>query len=203
MSRLRQGDKCEITFNFIRSGLTVSGRQGKLLGAIGEFLLPEEAERLERRREEGVYPQVSRVFTDSMPDSRQTASLIYPRLPAIVEPELDPFDYGESTGRRYQDVAGERRFQQSDGSEFPVSDAEETYIFQARTGKAFRDMLAEIGATRITEVAVIAHRENILAILRRYVVPRAFYLNPALEYGGGISLIYDMEQEAARIVNFF
>ena len=99
-----------ITITLIRSGATQTGLQDRFLGLVDEPLSDQGRDSLIRQAANGMYPDAELVFTSGRSRSLATAHIIYPRTPAIVLRELEPYDYGAFAGKSYRELEEDEAF---------------------------------------------------------------------------------------------
>ncbi len=182
-----------ITVALIRSGVTEAGLQDRFLGVIDEPLSSRGETTLIWRASNGIYPGAELVFTSGRSRSLATAQIIYPRIPAIVLRELEPYDYGEFAGRNYRELEEDLEFRRwiANRCPAPAPHGEEPHAFAARCAVAFRQIIREAEGKGLQNVAVITHLSVIQSILRRYHMPRPLYRDWQVGFGGGFITHFD------------
>jgi len=182
-----------ITIILIRSGATEAGLQDKYLGVLDQPLSDEGQASLTRRVANHIYPEAELVFTSSRLRSLATAQIIYPRIPAIVLRELEPYDYGRFSGKSYRELEADEEFQQwiTNPILAPPLDGEHPHAFGARCGAAIRQIVNEMECKGLQKVAIVTHLSVIRAILRRYHMPRPLYWDWQVDFGGGLITEFD------------
>lgn len=189
----------------IRSGVTEAGLQDRFLGSIDEPLARDGEMSLTWRAAGGVYPGAELVFASGLSRSLATAQIVYPRIPAIVLRELEPFDYGEFGGRTFRDLEGDGRFAKwlEGKRSLPCPGGEDPNVFVARCNEAFRRILRETEQKGLSSAAVVTHLSVIKSILRRYHLPRPVYRDWQADFGGGFSTHYDTDTGSLTISEKF
>lgn len=193
----------ELKILLIRSG-SCSGEEA-LLSAPDKPLSPEGREEILRKAEAGGYPPVQLVYASALARARETANIIYPRIPAIVDPNLGAFNFGVFTGKSFEEVKEDQAFQAWASAEnlLPPPGGEDPYLFAARCGAAFRGIAEEMRENSVSAAALVTHKSVIGAILQRYLVPRFPYEDWSTENGGGNALRYDTATLTASILQRF
>lgn len=193
-----------LEISLIRNGVTESGEMGRFTGLRDEPLSEGGVGAIKRRRENNIYPKVSRVYTGPLRRCLETTSLIY-GFPALVMEGLSAFDYGELTGKPYAEMVGDEQFEQWAGSEWlrPMANGTAPYVSRTKNLRNFRDIVEEMETYRITTAAVIAHRIGILLILNKYAIPSVWYADRDIKYGGGCTVLYDTSLSALKVKNTF
>lgn len=196
----------KIIITFIRCGYTQSGAEKRFVGIVDEPLLPESRIELEQKRDSGLYPEVSRVYCSTQKRCIETSRIIYPETILITTPMLRAFNYGDYTGKTYEEILSDRRFAKASKQADPINypNGESVYEFYARTTAAFQTILAEIERSSDDgkHVAIVSHKETILPIIRRYSVPRWKYENYNLNFGCSITVEYDTSNGVGKVLAF-
>lgn len=187
----------------IRSGQTAGGKAGRLLGVLDEALSMEGKEHLEQYREEHVYPPVSLVYSGRGMRCRETALLLYPRIPVIVFSDLRPFDYGEFAGKTREELADEPVFEQWARAEGvpPCPGGDSAYAYNLHSEQVFRDIVRESCKKDLESVAVIADQTSIAAIMTRFCVPRTACCDWEVPWGRGFLLAYHWQPLTVRLLS--
>jgi alpha-ribazole phosphatase len=181
----------EITF--IRNGATARSLEGKFIGRTDEPLCEEGALYLYERVKAHCYPEVSRVYTSGYRRCRETASIIYPRLPALLESMMNTFDFGAFEGRSYNDLKHVTAFQdwavQEEVRAFPGGEPPQQSM--AVNMKEFVEIIDDLQHSMVDKAAIITHKSVILAVLNRYMLMGRRYTGEDIAYGGGVTVIFD------------
>ena len=194
-----------ITVTLIRSGVTEAGLQGRFLGIIDEPLSEEGKTSLIWRAANGIYPGAELVFTSGRSRSLATARIVYPKQPAIVLRELEPYDYGEFAGRSYRELERDPAFVRwlSSSGAASIPGGEAPYTFTSRCAGGFRQIVREAECKGLGQTAVITHLSVIQSILRRYHIPRPLYQDWQVDFGGGFVTSYDTNTGTLTIFEKF
>jgi alpha-ribazole phosphatase len=189
-----------LEFAMIRHGRDNSGR---LCGIEDKPMDAEHWRFVQKRAERGDYPEVELVFSSGLARCLETARIIYPKLPAVVLKELHAPDIGHFEGKTVAELKGGSMFAEwsasADAREYPGG--ESPYAVSARAVEAFRLISQEMLAKGLLRVAVISHKNVILAILQRFYVPRSNYVDWQMPYGGGYLLRYDTFLSRVEIIS--
>jgi alpha-ribazole phosphatase len=180
----------KLEFALIRHGRDSGGR----LGGVEDKPMSDFDKRFVRQKaEKGDYPEVELVFSSGLTRCRDTARIIYPKLPAILLKELIAPDIGLFEGQSVSELKGREMFEEwaalTEVREYPGG--ESPYLVSARAVEAFRLISQEMLSKGLLRVAVISHKAVILAILQRFYVPRSNYVDWHIPHGGGYLLRYD------------
>jgi alpha-ribazole phosphatase len=181
---------------FVRPGMTESGRAGRKLGQANEALLPEECERLRRRAEQGVYPPIGRLYACPELRCRETARLVYPKVPPIMFDELAAFDCGEFEGLTQEQLNQSEIY--LNWASAPVlpncPGGENLNWYAAQCLKTLRSIVNEMELDQLEAVGVVAHRLAIDQIVQRVCLPRTRYQDLPLSWGAAVVLEIHSEQ---------
>lgn len=185
--------------------MTKGGAQGKRVGMADEPLTDREKKRLTQRAAGGDYPEATLAYTSGLYRCRETATLIYPRSPAIIMDNLRPLDAGGFEGKTHAQLLEDPRFSPWAEAEAlePCPDGEDFRRFHVRCVQAFRAIVDEMCSKGIECTAIITHNLVIGAILKRFCLPRSAYRNWGVQWGGGYVLEYDSRYSSAIIHSIF
>lgn len=191
----------ELQIELIRSGLTASGKSGKRPAIPDEELLEESKEALRKKAAARGPSEVRLVYASSTLRARQTAHLLYPNAPVAALNELRPMDLGVYDTMEYRDIAADKQFAQwgTRPELGAFSGGESPYVFQARCGRAFRKIVEEMASKGIGKAPVVTHRLVIVTILQRFCIPRSYYKDWEVPYGGGYVLLFDTMRNLGEI----
>jgi alpha-ribazole phosphatase len=190
----------KLEFALIRHGRDSGGR---LSGTEDKPMKAEHLRFVQEKVAQGGYPEVELVFSSGLGRCLETARIIYPKLPAVVLKELLAPDIGLFEAKTVTELKGERAFEDwaasEEAREYPGG--ESPYAVSARSVEAFRLISQEMLAKGLLRVAVISHKNVILAILQRFYVPRNNYVDWHIPYGGGYLLCYDTFLSHVEIIS--
>ena len=180
----------QLEFAMIRHG---RDNGGKLSGIEDKPMSGADKRIVKERAGRGAYPEVELVYSSGLLRCRETARIIYPKMPAILLKELLAPDIGVFEGKTAAELKGTAEFEQwaasPDAEAYPGG--ESPYAIYARAVAAFRLISQEMLSKGLLRVAVISHKAMILSTLQRFHVPRNHYVNWPTPNGGGYLLRYD------------
>lgn len=188
----------------ICSGSAPSNEKGRYLGITDEHLSPAGAEKVSRLQFQGFYPGNRLVFVSPMRRAMETARLISPSAPLIILKELAPYDYGSLELLTYKEALEKERFQEWASSQESLSlpEGENLQVFRIRCQLVFLNIIQEMEKKEQRSATVVTHRENIAAILDRYVIPRYAPGDWRIPFGDGLIACYDCASGAIlRVVS--
>jgi alpha-ribazole phosphatase len=191
----------EITVSLIRSGLTRYDLENRYTGLSDEPLCEEGVLRLRQKKEAGLYSEADYVYTGNCRRCLETASIVYPRRPAVVVQGFVPFHFGDSAGKTYAEMEESPEFKRWALDQGEPGEAGEVYAAIYRNVAAFRDIMSECAGREAASAAVVAHRFTLLAIIRNYCIPRPTYRDIALEPGGCVTVLYNNFRDSARVIS--
>lgn len=155
----------QIILVLIRHGETAANKEQRYLGRTDEPLSQEGREVLRQKKEENRYPKVQAVFTSPMKRCRQTAEILYPRIPYIEIPEWIEMDFGDFEGKNYEDLKDDERYQSwidSNGTlPFPNGESRQAFIRRCMQGMNHMRSFEQ----DVKTVAAIVHGGTIMALL--------------------------------------
>lgn len=191
----------KLTMVLIRAGMTRSGREGRQLGTVDEPLLDQERERLRERAGGGIYPEADLTYVSALYRCRETATLIYPRVPAVVLGNLRALDAGVFEGMTRDEILKDEAFSQwAEPTQLAACpQGEDPYRFRARCAQAFRLVVDEMCSKGFECTAIITHNLVIGTILQRICIPRSAYRNWDIQWGGGYVVEYDSIHSTAKL----
>lgn len=145
------------------------------------------------------YPMFRYVYSCKLFCCRETANLIY-QLPAVILKELG--DVG-SDGQALQELlkgneSSKWEYSQKNRTSLSV---EALYDANVKAGNMIRKVGAEMERRGAEQCAIISNKMIILAILRRYCIPRSNYEDWEISFGGGYLVEYDTVEETANLLN--
>ncbi len=162
----------------VRHAKTQGNFEGRYIGAADEPLCSKGIRELEEKVKAHYYPQADRVYTSPMQRCRETAQLIYPKLPLTVVPGFAEYNFGEFEGKTYQDLKEDvnyRNWIDSRGAG-KTPGGEDIQSFKNRCCRAFEEVIAEIIRENYQNTVLVVHGGTIMAVLEKYMPSdRGFY----------------------------
>ena len=175
----------------IRHGLTKGNLEKRYVGSrTDEPLCPEGISQLQQRQ----YPAVQRVYSSPMRRCLETASLLYPDLPAEIVLDFRECDFGVFEYKNYDELNGREDYQAwiDSGGELPFPGGESRDGFSARSLAAFRSLPA---CTEKESCALIVHGGTVMAIMEAMARPKGNYYDFQIKNGSGYILHTDGSYE--------
>lgn len=158
----------------IRHAQTAGNLAGRYIGRTDEPLAEEGCR---RAQETGVFPGISHVFVSPMRRARQTCGLLFPNAEMVLTEDLREMDFGDFESRsaaEMKDDAAYLRWVES-GCREACPNGESMKTFAERTCAAFDRAVRECIEKKKTDLVVVAHGGNIMAIMTRYADPNRSY----------------------------
>lgn len=172
----------------IRHGSTEGNLSGRYIGKTDEGLCTEGAELLQKRREEGAYPEADIVFSSPMKRCVQTAGIIFPGKNVTVIPELSECDFGIFENKNYEELKDVPQYQlwmESGGKDgFPGGESREG--FAGRILEGFERAVRMCGGL---VAAFVVHGGTIMSIMEKYAYPAKGFYDFQVGNGEGYELI--------------
>ncbi len=195
-----RGIPVEVGVALIRSGATRWDREGLLLGMTDEPMDAEGRHALSQRVSGGGYPKARLVFCSDRARALDTARLLYPSVPAIVQTGLRPFDYGDFTGRPYIALDEDTHFSGwiAGAHIKPCPGGGNPHAYWARCRQTFSDIVAEAQLKGLG-VVIISHLSVILTVLRQHCIPHPVFTDWDIPCGGGFTALCDPQSRALQL----
>ena len=195
------GINVELTIAFVRAGACKAELAGRLSGMSDEPLAQKSRQQILSRKDQSVYPDAPIIFCGYSPRCVETARLIWPSPPIIVERDLRPISYGAFEGKDSRRLTDDGRFLRwaSAKSAEAFPGGESPMAMQARSVQAFGSVTAEMASKGIACAAVVSHLLVIQAIFQRFCVPRPNFCNWEIAYGGCVMGTYDTMRATLEI----
>jgi|GEM_PF-4174006 len=195
--------KLAIEISLIRNGFSKETAAGKMIGRTDSPLSAGGADLLRKYLKDGIYPQVSRVYTGAYKRCRESAAVIFAELPALLANGLIPFDYGDFEGVSKEKMKTDPRFAAWASTEavgsFPGGEDIQASMY--KNVLAFDDIVDDVEHSTVDKIAIVTHRNVISAVLNKYLQPDMHYLVGDIEYGRGFTVQFDTRLSVMRIKN--
>lgn len=190
----------KVRIALIRHGETENAA-GRLIGATNDPLSENGKNLIREKCAAKAYPIAKHVYSDELLCCRETANLIY-QSPVVMLKELNAPDYGDFDGQAltelFQDVSFADWMKTKTLGAFPNGGI--LYDANAKAWSVIRKICAVMEKKNEEQCAVISHKMIILAILRRYCVPRSSYADWEIPFGGGYLIEYDTIELTASLI---
>ena len=146
----------------IRHGKTIGNLEKRYIGITDEPLCPEGIKEIKKR----CYPKADLVFCSPLLRCKETAGLIYPKMPPVVVEDLKETDFGRFEGRNACELSMDLDYQLwlSSGGEmaFPDGESQETAVQRSVDG--FVTCMHLSGDA--PNISFVVHGGTIMAIVR-------------------------------------
>ena len=182
----------------IRHGMTRANSEQRYLGRGEEALSREGIEMLQRKKEQGLYPEPLRLFASPMKRCIETARILYPGKEAELITEWKEMDFGDFEGKNYKELCGNRDYQewiQSQGTlPFPNGESRKEFLERCRAGlfKMWGRLEAED-----SRIAAVVHGGTIMAVLSEFYGGE--YFDYQVSNGSGYCCVLEGEMEKLHI----
>lgn len=182
-------------------------RHGEPNNTIGEIdhtgsSLSDNGKRvIHEKREAEAYPMLKHVYTCKLLCCRETANLIY-QLPAVILNELGASDNEDSDGQALQELLkGRTSTKKGSQTQRAFLSIKAIYEANVKAGDMIRKVGSELERKGAEQCAIISNKMIILAVLRRYCMPRSNYEDWEFSFGGGYLIEYDTVEETANLLS--
>ncbi len=175
----------------IRHGKTAGNLLKRYIGSTDEDLCEAGVEELRQFE----YPVVDCVYVSPLKRCRQTAEILYPNLPFILEENLRECDFGLFENKNYKELDGNPEYQawiDSNGT-LPFPGGESVEAFKERVQNVFSRIVTEAIESRKESIALVIHGGTIMSILERWGTPTGEYYRWQAENGKGYVLLAEEE----------
>ena len=158
----------------IRHGMTEGNKYQRYIGTTDEALCPEGREEIKKFS----YGVPDEVFVSPMIRCRETAELLFPHKRLRIIDQLTECDFGIFENKNYQELSGNREYQDwvDSGGTLPFPEGESREQFRKRTLEGFSRVVTACIREKINAAAVVVHGGTIMNIMEAYGQPeRSFY----------------------------
>ncbi|MGN0482039.1 MAG: histidine phosphatase family protein [Lachnospiraceae bacterium] len=160
------GAENQIEILLFRHGETTENQAHAYLGRTDVSLSEKGKTELQKRRQEGLYPEADILFCSPMKRCLQSAAILYPGKEIHEIEEWKEIDFGRFEGKTYQDLTNDDAYQvwiDSNGT-LPFPEGESRTDFIARCKKGWEKMVSQI-PTQASRVVCMVHGGTIMALL--------------------------------------
>lgn len=171
----------------LRHGATEGNLEKRYIGVTDEPLCEAGIADLKRKKNEGVYPRVSRVIASPMRRCLETAKILYPDVVTEVEEAFRETDFGLFEGKNYGELMTDEALKEKyqawidSGGHLPFPAGESPEQTTRRCAEAFEKLLP----TLTEDAAMILHGGTLMSILSTYATPRKDYYDYQCDNGEG------------------
>lgn len=169
----------------IRHGATAGNLEHRYVGTTEEPLCEEGRRALQNCN----YPPVDVVVCSPMKRCLETADILYPGIPRIIETSLRECDFGRFEGKNYKDLTGDAEYQYwiDHNGRSPFPGGEDVQAFRKRCGEGFLHCMEQVH----TSVAFVVHGGTLMSILAAYGLPAGDYYDFQVRNGEGYETLWD------------
>lgn len=184
----------------IRHGKTYGNTLGRYIGVTDEDLCPEGRAALAgtaKALEERGLPADLTIYASPLKRCVQTAKILFPGAPVILEPELRECDFGEFENKNYQELSGNPSYQAwvDSGGTLPFPGGESREDFAARCVRGFSRVLGELRTQGRRSAALVVHGGTIMSILAAYAEQKEDFYHWQVKNGEGFHCLWDEEEK--------
>ena len=145
----------------LRHGATPGNLEKRYIGTTDEPLSEEGRKQLATVH----FPAPELLVCSPLRRCIETAELVFPGMPCIIEPDFRECDFGDFEEKNYTDLSSDPRYQAwiDSGGTLPFPGGESPAAFRNRCAAAFSSLLREHSA--IHDMALVVHGGTIMSIL--------------------------------------
>ena len=169
--------KRTVSVTLLRHGATEGNLAKRYIGVTEEPLCETGIADLERKKKNGVFPNVGRLIVSPMRRCLQTAEIVYPDVAAEVVEAFRETDFGLFEGKNYEELMADEALRDKyqtwidSGGRLPFPEGESVEQAAARCAEAFEKILP----TLTEDTVFIVHGGTIMSILSAYATPKKDY----------------------------
>lgn len=177
----------------IRHGKTAGNLKGRYIGRTDESLCVTGREELKKRR----YPEADLIFVSPMKRCIETAKILYPGRTYLQIEELRETDFGIFEGHTYQELFGNKLYQEwiDSGGTMPFPEGESRENVRRRCIEGFQKVLRISSEEKAKKIVLIVHGGTIMHLMEEYAVPKGDYYDFQIKNGEGFLLEMSSENE--------
>lgn len=176
-----------------RHGKTAANDEGRFIGSTDEVLSESGIVDLITLTENGEYPAVGKVYASPLQRCLQTARVLYPMMTPYAVDGLREYHFGELENKSLQALSQNAEFEAWVAGRGGIAGAEEMEAFNTRIKQAFSDIVQDMMANRISDVAVVTHGGVIMSLLGMCGLPRCTADHWTVDNGHGYSLLINAQ----------
>ncbi len=170
----------------IRHGKTSGNLLGRYIGTTDEPLCAEGKEALAAG-----FPlsDPETVYVSGLLRTKETASLLFPSLPARIRTGFNECDFGRFENKNYKELEGVPEYQAwvDSGGTLPFPGGESRSVFAERCCRAFYLAVGELMEEEAGSAAFVVHGGTIMSILERFGSPKRNFYEWQVKNGQGFS----------------
>lgn len=175
----------------IRHGITQGNIDGKYIGQTDLALCPKGRRQIERLRDEGIYPNVGKVYSSPMSRCLETAETIYPEHKLMIVDELCEMDFGDFEGKTREQLQERREYTEwlRGGADACPPGGEKYGDFTLRCIEGLDIVFGDMMRLGVTRAACVTHAGVITNLLCGYGLPKGKPADFLLSPGNGFEII--------------
>ena len=181
----------------LRHGLTAGNLAGRYIGKTDDPLCEEGIALL---KNQGVFPDITRLYVSGMLRARQTAALLFPNAEQVICEGLGEMDFGEYEGRSAADMENDSSYRNwvAGNCREACPGGESMEIFADRIYKAFDRIITDnieknngSGESSDNRVVIVAHGGTIMAVMQQFACQEQDYFTWHVGNGQGYRAYLD------------
>lgn len=174
---------------FIRHGATAGNLEKRYIGSTDEPLCDVGIAQVEALRKHNF--QVDFLYASPMLRTRQTAELLFPKMPCALVDDFRETDFGLFEGKTAAELSGSAEYQAWVESMCldPIPQGESVTDFKARCCSTFGEILKSIPDNSCA--AFVVHGGVIMSILEAYAQPKKRFYDYHIENGKFLMCCFD------------
>ena len=176
---------------FIRHGATEGNLRRRYIGRTDEPLCEEGIAQVETLRKQGL--SIDELFVSPLLRTRQTADILFPKMPYTVVDGFAETDFGRFEGKSADELSDDPAYQAWVDAMCltPIPKGESVADFKIRCCEAFTETIRTVPDGSC--VGFVVHGGVIMAILEAYARPKRDFYAYHIENGECLQGVYDGE----------
>lgn len=176
---------------FIRHGATEGNLHHRYIGRTDEPLCGEGIAQVETLRKQGLL--IDELFVSPLLRTRQTADILFPKMPYTVVDGFAEMDFGRFEGKAADELSGDPAYQAWVDAMCltPIPDGESVADFKIRCCEAFTETIRTVPDG--LRVGFVVHGGVIMAIMEAYAFPKKDFYAYHIGNGECLQGVYDGE----------
>ena len=176
---------------FIRHGATEGNLRRRYIGRTDEPLCEAGLAQVKALQKRGL--SVDRLFVSPMLRTRQTADILFPKMPYTVVDGLIETDFGRFEGKSADELSGDPAYQEWVDAMCltPIPEGESVTDFKTRCCEAFTETIKNVPDG--SHVGFVVHGGVIMEIMEAYARPKKDFYAYHIGNGECLQGVYDGE----------
>ena len=159
--------------HLIRHGITIANEKGQYVGSTDVSITTNGIISLKALKDEGIYPEVEKVYSSPMKRCIMTAECIYPGREITEIEQLRELDFGDFEGKTAQELENDQQFRLwTAGKISSLPNGEDFGEFSKRICVGLNKVIWDLSKSPNTEAAVIMHGGVIMQLLSLCGLPQ-------------------------------